>query len=178
MIIIGICGDACSGKTWFSSKLAKICSKQCVEIISEEYFYDTNDSRIDFNEAKETLEKIKGHKTIKLQSSDNEIVTIDAPDILIITGMYIFQEEELRNLFHLKIFLDIPHETRLYNLMRRYCGDYSQFSKYISDVHVLKVGQAKKWADFSITNYENDLIVKMIEIFIHAQINPENVFND
>lgn len=135
VIIIGIGGGTCSGKTSIAKKLYRLLINKNIkaEIISQDNFYKTLDSTInplnynfddpsafDLNLIMSTLNDIKKRKTVYIPEYDYKnhkqtigITKISDVDIIIFEGILALYFKSILDLMDLKIFVDTPSDLRL-----------------------------------------------------------------
>lgn len=120
-LVIGISGGSGSGKSHFCREFIKEYGSGNVILISADHYF------------KKELPKMISPLTQKEYDDWNSPESLDydalmedvkralekAPAILMIEGAYIFVYEELRELMHLKIFIDTDIELRLYRRIKR-----------------------------------------------------------
>lgn len=181
MIVIGIAGGTCSGKTSVARKICNL-SENC-NIISQDNFYRNNVSNydhpdaIDFGLLKNAIETLKRNQpaTIPLYDFFNhrrslETKTIEPSKILIVEGIFIFNPD-LLPIFDIKIFIDVEADIRL---LRRIDRDISQrgrnikyimqqYISYIKPGHDLFIEPSKKFADLIFPRgEENEIAINLI----------------
>ncbi|VDL88868.1 unnamed protein product [Schistocephalus solidus] len=140
--LIGVSGGAASGKSEvcqrvLDSLLTKANGKQAI-VLSLSTFYrqlSAEDRKLaekgqldldhprafDFEALAETLKKIRSHEPVVLNTYDPNsfsntpnVLKIPAEiDIVIVEGILTFYQKEIRDLFHMKIFVEADADTRL-----------------------------------------------------------------
>ena len=129
MLIIGIAGGTGSGKTTVVKKIAEAFPGGELAVIPQDsYYHDSghlpmeerqklnfdHPDAIDFDLLVEQLQQLTEGKSIQqpiysyitCTRSATETVTVHPADIIIIEGILIFTDPELRNLMDIKIFVD------------------------------------------------------------------------
>ncbi|HOV70045.1 MAG TPA: dephospho-CoA kinase [Clostridia bacterium] len=121
-IFIGITGGSGSGKTTFCALLAKNFSDYKVKVIHIDSYYHK-----DVKKTKAPYTQNVYHDYIHPGSIDFKRLLKDLNlfkksnnfDIVIVEGLLIFHTEEMRNLFDLKIYIDVEADERLARIFRR-----------------------------------------------------------
>ena len=140
-IIIGVAGGTASGKSTLVRRLQETFVDEDVVVLSHDYYYKAHDElpleqraklNYDHPDAFDTrlmCEQInqlcEGHSVERpVYSFVNhnripETVTIDPPCVLIIDGILIFENEELRDLMDVKIYVQTDDDVRLARRIQR-----------------------------------------------------------
>lgn len=197
MYVIAITGGTGSGKTTLvKSIIDKIPNKEILYLSSDSYYkhnpklsfeereninYDEPDA-VDFNLLKQHISNLKEGKSIKVPKycfkthlRKREYVVESPKKTLLIEGILILSNSELRKEFNLKIFLECDRDLRL---KRRVNRDVNQrgrsekdvinlFSKRLDSMHKKYVIPVKKYCDLVINteveiNY--DELIKKIKL--------------
>lgn len=129
--IIGIVGASGSGKTTVAKELAELAGN--ASLMSQDNYYrslpDGVDSKdwnfddpavIDLLHLARDLEALKRGETVEgpqyhfaTHKRLPETVTLKPAPLIIVEGLFLFTREALRNVFDLKIFIDLPLSTCL-----------------------------------------------------------------
>lgn len=177
--IIGIAGGTASGKTTIVNKL-KDFFKNDVELISHDCYYKAHNdmpyeervklnydhpSSFDTDRMILDIMNLKEGKTIyrpvydfSIHNRVDETVKVDPKKVILIEGILIFENKELRNLMDIKIFVDTDADERL---MRRIVRDMefrgrsiksilTQYQETVKPMHEEFVEPSKKYADIII----------------------------
>ena len=197
MHVIAITGGTGSGKTTLVQSIAsKISNKEILFLSSDSYYKDNpklsflerekinydEPNAIDFNLLHQHINDLKLGKSIKVPKycfkthlRKKEYVVESPKKILLIEGILILSNSELRKEFNLKIFLECDRDLRL---KRRVNRDVSQrgrskkdvihlFRKRLDSMHKKYVIPAKKYCDVVINTEEEinyDELIKKIKI--------------
>jgi len=180
--IIGICGPTASGKTTICNEIVNLISKilnERIVIINQDDYYLGGDQNTNFDvpesiDFRLLIEHVKqlmngiaieipiyNFKTSKRESNTKK--TYPAK-IIIIEGILIFSQTEIKNLCNLKIFIS-AHKELCYN--RRLIRDMKDRNKKFEDIvetyrkHILPsttryVNPCKYDADIILLNNENN----------------------
>ena len=201
MFLIAISGGTGSGKTTFVKEIIKEISEKEIAVISQDNYYnDTSEmsynerekinfdhpNAIDFKLLKKQLNDLKNDKKIeqpiycfKAHNRLKKTVTTYPKKVIIIEGILILTNPELRNMFDASIYIDTDADERL---IRRAKRDTSERGRNINDVfhryqntlkpmHEKFIEKTKKFADIIIPNNKfNDIGVKFVKSFIKEKL--------
>lgn len=204
-IVIGIAGGTGSGKTTIADKvLESIHEKDIVIIEQDSYYKDQSD--VEFKEREKRnydhpfafdndllvsqLKKLINGEDIEKPVYDFENHTrkketelVSSKDIIILEGILILFEEELRDLLDIKIFVDTDSDVRVIRRILRDIKDRGrtldavilQYMNTVRPAHLQFVEPTKKHADIIIPEGgHNKVAVDMIVTKIDAILNNEN----
>jgi len=153
MLIIGITGGTGSGKTTVVNQIVKHLPDNEVCVISQDSYYKATDNlsyeertkinfdhprAIDFDLIVKHLKELKLFKTIEqpvysfvTHNRTENTVKTHPRKVIIVEGILIFNNEELRNLFDIKIFVHADTDERLIRRVRR---DITERGRNIDEV--------------------------------------------
>lgn len=177
--IIGIAGGTASGKTTIVNKLKDFFGND-VELISHDCYYKAHDdmpyeeraklnydhpSSFDTDLMIKDIMDLKAGKAIhrpvydfSIHNRVPETVEVQPKKVILIEGILIFENKELRDLMDIKIFVDTDADERL---MRRIIRDMefrgrtiesilTQYKETVKPMHEEFVEPSKKYADIII----------------------------
>lgn len=205
-IIIGIAGGSASGKTSISRRLKEAYedSKSVVIIRQDDYYKDqsnkTMEERVVTNYdhpfafdndllVKQLQELLAGH-TIQKPTYDfvhhtrsDVIEEIQPSDVVVLEGLFILEDEQLRNLCDIKIFVDTDADIRF---IRRLIRDVKkrgrtldsvvdQYTSTVRDMHNLFIEPSKRYADIIIPEGGHNLVAIDLLITKISSIINQNV---
>lgn len=139
-LIVGIAGGTGSGKSWLARAVAAEFSGRAAVIYHDWYY--KNNSHVSAEEALELnfdhpdsletsllcrhIDELKSGRAVEAPVYDyrthSRLLTINpvAPaDLLIVDGILILQNPELRSRLHVSVFIDVPADIRLSRRVRR-----------------------------------------------------------
>ncbi|MCT4598337.1 MAG: uridine kinase [Vallitalea sp.] len=178
-IIIGIAGGTGSGKTTLVNKLNDILGDEVVAL-THDYYYKANDHleleerkklNYDHPNAFETESLIKDLLTLKEglpikrpiysfveHTREKETVTVEPKKVIIVEGILIFENKELRDILDIKVYVDTDADVRI---IRRILRDVKErgrdldsvINQYLNTVKIMHeefVEPSKKHADIII----------------------------
>ena len=185
-IMIGIAGGTGSGKSTFTNRLKEYFGEDVTVIYHDNYYRRRDDMtyeertkvNYDHPSALETelliehLKMLKEGKSVECPIYDftqhnrsNQTYTIHPSKIFLIEGILIFSDEQLRDLFDIKIFVEADADERI---LRRVVRDVKERGRDIDNImeqylttvkpmHYLYVEPTKTTADIIINSGMNDV---------------------
>ncbi len=191
-VIIGVAGGTGSGKSTFTNRL-KDEFKDNVSVIYYDNYYKRRDDvtleeRKGFNydhpDAFDTellvrhITELKAGRTIEcpvydftLYNRSDETITIRPSKVIIVEGILVLQNEDLRNLLDIKIFVEADADERI---LRRVIRDVKergrdvegiarQYLTTVKPMHYIYVEPTKALADIVINSGMNDVAFDLIK---------------
>ena len=179
ILVIGIAGGTGSGKTTLMNNLIQRFEGR-VTVLSHDNYYRRNDHltyeercRINYDEpaALETdlmarhLEQLRRGETIACPVYDfsqhnrsNETIEISPKSVIIVEGILIFENQELRDLMDIKIFVDTDADVRLCRRIKRDVNKrgrslesvLEQYQTTVKPMHEKYVEPSKKHANLVV----------------------------
>ena len=179
ILVIGIAGGTGSGKTTLMNNLIQRFEGQ-VTVLSHDNYYRRNDHltyeercRINYDEpaALETdlmarhLEQLRRGETIQCPVYDfaqhnrsNETIEIAPKSVIIVEGILIFEDQALRDLMDIKIFVDTDADVRLCRRIKRDVNKrgrslesvLEQYQTTVKPMHEKYVEPSKKYANLVV----------------------------
>ena len=201
MLIIGIAGGTGSGKTTVVNKIVKHLPSDEVCVISQDSYYNATDDlsyedrakinfdhprAIDFDLIVKQLKKLKSGKTIEqpvysfvTHNRTKDTIKTHPRKVVIVEGILIFNNKELRDLFDIKIFVHADTDERLIRRVRR---DISERGRDIDEVlnryldtlkpmHRQFIEPTKNFADIIIPNNKhNTVAIDLVRTVINERL--------
>ncbi len=190
--IIGIAGGTGSGKSTFTNRLKNFFGEDITVIYHDNYYRPHDD--IPFEERKginydhpaslETdllvrdLQALKQGESIHCPVYDftqhtrsDKTVTVHPSQVIVVEGILILQDERLRDLFDIKIFVEADADERI---LRRVLRDMNergrdleniieQYLMTVKPMHYLYVEPTKNVADIVMNSGRNDVAFDVIK---------------
>ncbi|WP_234978605.1 uridine kinase [Anaerosalibacter sp. Marseille-P3206] len=179
-IVIGITGGTGSGKSTVSKEIFSSIDESNVVIIEQDSYYK-DQSHLTFEERKKTnydhpfafdndlliehLNMLLEGKIIEKPIYDfenhnrrKETITVNPKEIIILEGILILNDERIRNLLDIKIFVDTDSDVRVIRRITRDIKDrgrsldsvIDQYMTTVRPAHMQFVEPTKKYADIII----------------------------
>lgn len=184
--IIGIAGGTGSGKSTFTNRLKDYFGDRVTVIYHDDYYkahdeipfeerqyinYDHPDS-LETDLLVAHLEALREGKSIECPVYDftrhtrsHRTKIIEPSQVIIVEGILIFQDERLRNLFDIKIFVEADADERILRRVLRDMNErgrdleniINQYLTTVKPMHYLYVEPTKTLADIVINSGLNDV---------------------
>lgn len=202
--LIGIAGGSGSGKSTFTNRL-KSYFQDDISIVYHDNYYRRQDNttyeqrvkvNYDHPDALETELLIQHLKTLK-QGQDiycpvydfvnhnrsNDTVLVKSKPVILVEGIMLFENDELRDMFDMKIYVDSDADERI---LRRILRDVEQrgrdlnsvITQYLNTVkpmHALYVEPTRQMADVVINSGMNDVAFDVVCNYIKKILNESNL---
>lgn len=179
-ILIGITGGTGSGKSTVAQAIFNSLPKENILIIEQDSYYK-DQSHLNFNERTKTnydhplafdndlfiehLQNLMNKNTIEKPIYDfekhnrkNTTIRVESRDIIIVEGIMILEDERIRDLLDIKIFVDTDSDVRIIRRILRDITDRgrtleSVIDQYLTTVrpaHLQFIEPSKRYADIII----------------------------
>lgn len=179
-ILIGIAGGTGSGKSTITKEIFKAINEDSVTIIEQDSYYkdqshlsykdrvktnydhpDAFDNKLlithlsDLLNGKSIMKPIYNFET---HNRKEETIEVAPKDIIILEGILILFEKEIRDLLDIKIFVDTDSDVRIIRRIQRDINDrgrtldsvIDQYMETVRPAHLQFVEPAKRYADIII----------------------------
>ncbi len=192
IMIIGIAGGSGSGKTTLAKEITNRL-KGKVALISHDSYYKTQNvpveerSAINYDEpdALETsllvqhLKQLRNGEAIEcpvydfaLHNRSDKTIHVEPHKVIIVEGILIFENKELRDLMDIRIFVDTDADIRLYRRIKRDVTKrgrtlesvLTQYQDTVKPMHEMYVEPSKKYATLIIPQGGKDPTVQNLLI--------------
>jgi uridine kinase len=207
-ILIGIAGGTGSGKTLVSDTVHRLLKSDEILVIQQDAYY-RDLSHLSFEERSQQnfdhpdafdrelltlhLTDLKNGKSIQQPQYDythhsrkQEYLTIHPQHIIILEGILILEDPNLRQIMDIKVYVDADPDIRLIRRIRRDVKKrgrtvdsvLDQYEKFVRPMHLQFVEPSKRYADIIIPEGGKnlvaiDLLVTKIQSLL-AQRDPSN----
>lgn len=195
VMIIGIAGGTCSGKTTLSERLAEHFHGETAILRHDSYYkaydelsyeeraklnYDHPDA-FDTDLLVKHLDRLKNGEAVdspvydfKIYNRSDKTEHILPKKVIIVEGILIFENKELCDRMDIKIFVDTDSDVRIIRRIRRDAIDRARsldsiIDQYLSTVkpmHDRFVEPSKKNADLVVLNGAHNLVA--LDMIIHS----------
>lgn len=187
ILVIGIAGGTGSGKTTLMKNLIQRYG-DAVTVLSHDNYYKRHDElpyeercKLNYDEpaALETdlmarhLEQLRRGETIlcpvydfTVHNRSDETIPVVPKKVIIVEGILIFENEELRNLMDIRIFVDTDADVRLCRRIKRDVNKrgrtlesvLQQYQETVKPMHEKYVEPSKKFADIVVPEGGKNLV--------------------
>ena len=182
MLIIGIAGGTGSGKTTVVDQIMNELPSDEVCVISQDSYYKATDNltyeertkincdhprAIDFDLLIQQISELKQGKVIEqpiysfvTHNRTKDTVKTHPRKVVVVEGILIFNSEELRNLFDIKVFVHADADERLIRRVRRDIKErgrdidevLNRYQDTLKPMHQQFIEPTKNYADIIIPN--------------------------
>jgi uridine kinase len=179
-LVIGIAGGSGSGKTTVAQEILNRVGPERIAYLPHDAYYKDlsglppvqraevnfdHPNSLDNDLLMSHVEQLKAHKPAKLpvydfstHSRTSQSLLIAPRNVIIVEGILIFAEPELRRLFDVKIFVDTDSDLRFIRRLQRDISERGrttesvihQYLKTVRPMHLEFVEPSKRYADIII----------------------------
>lgn len=192
MLIIGIAGGTGSGKTTVVNKIIESLPKDEVTVIPQDCYYNDNwqipleerlkmnydePSSIEWSLLCEHLNDLKQGKDVERPCYDfltcarlKETVTLCPRDVVVVEGILVLTDPQLRQMMDVKVFVDADADERLIRVIKRDCIERGRTPQMVIDryqetlkpMHELYIEPSKRFADLIVPQGGNNNVAIML----------------
>jgi uridine kinase len=201
MLFIGIAGGSGSGKTTVVKKILESLPASSVSILSQDAYYKDNGhlsleerSKINFDHPDsveftllvEHMDLIRKGQPVEMPiysyitcSRSKETIPIVPKRVVIIEGILILTDEELRNRLDIKVFVDADSDDRLIRIIRRDIEErgrsFSQvldhYEKWVKPMYHTFIEPTKRFADIIVPQGGSNIVaIDILSRCIHQKL--------
>ncbi len=199
--IIGIAGGSGSGKTSVTRKIMESLNGHSVVLIEQDYYYKDQSDKT-FEERLETnydhpfafdndllishIRQLLDRKPVEVPTYNYEIHTrsdktilVEPKDVIIIEGIFALENEVLRNLMDVKLYVDTDSDIRILRRMQRDIEKrgrtmdsvINQYLTVVRPMHLQFIEPTKRFSDIIIPEGgENNVAIDLITTKIRTLI--------
>ena len=205
-IVIGIAGGSGSGKTSVTKAIYDVYKEKSVVVIEQDYYYK-DQSHLEFEERLATnydhpdgisiqiyliehIHQLLNRKAIEkpvynyaIHTRSDETIVIEPQDVIILEGILVLEDERLRELMDIKLFVDTDSDLRIIRRIMRDINErgrsiesvVEQYLSVVRPMHNQFIEPTKRYADIIIpeggqNQVAIDLMVTKIKTILESDI--------
>ncbi len=199
MLIIGIAGGTGSGKSTVVRKIQQSLPKEGIAVIPQDCYYRSNPhipleerlkmnydepASIEWSLLTKQLRELKAGRSIEMPTYDfitcarlPETVHIEPQEVVIVEGILVLCDKELRDMMDVKVFVDAEADERLIRVIHRDCIERNRTPQMVIDrymetlkpMHELYIEPSKRYADLIIPQGgHNNVAIKLLTDYISS----------
>ena len=204
MLVIGIAGGSGSGKTTVVNKIISGLPPSSVSIIFQDAYYWDNGNlpaeakkQINFDHPDSIewdllirdLDKLIGGQAIQMPTYSYvdcartlETRQVEPRRVIIVEGILILTQPELRNRFNVKVFVDADADDRLMRIIQRDIIErgrsvstvLTHYENFVKPMHLQFIEPSKRYADLIIPQGgENEVAIELLTSRINWKLDRE-----
>ena len=201
MLIIGIAGGTGSGKTTVVRKIIESLPKDEVAVIPQDCYYKDNahiplDERLKMNYDEPAsiewsllanhVRELKEGKAIEMPTYDfitcsrlRETIHVEPRDVVVVEGILVLTDKELRDMMDVKVFVDADADDRLIRVISRNCIERGRTPQMVIDryeailkpMHQMYIEPSKRNADLLVPQgADNRVAVQLLTDYIESRL--------
>jgi uridine kinase len=179
-VVIGVAGGSGSGKTSVTKAIYEQFKGHSILIIEQDYYYK-DQSYLPFEERLKTnydhpfafdtdlliehLGRLLEYQSINkpvydysIHTRSNEVILVEPKDVIILEGILVLEDERLRNLMDIKLFVDTDADLRVIRRMQRDIKErgrtmdsvIEQYVNVVRPMHNQFIEPTKRYADIIV----------------------------
>lgn len=199
MLVIGIAGGTGSGKTTVVRKIIEALPPGEVSVIPQDCYYKDNahipleerlgmnydePASIEWTLLTKHLKELKQGQTVQMPTYDfitcsrlKETITLKPTEVVVVEGILVLTDHELRNLLDVKVFVDAEADERLIRVIHRDCIERNRTPQMVIDryretlkpMHELYIEPSKRYADLIVPQGgNNNVAIKLLTDYIRS----------
>jgi uridine kinase len=204
MLIIGIAGGSGSGKTTVVNKIIAGLPENSVSVIPQDAYYWDNGhlpkeekrkinfdhpSSIEWELLIRHLDQLIEGYSIKMPiysyvscARSKETISVKPKDVIIVEGILILTNDELRERFNVKVFVDADADDRLMRIIQRDILERGRsvemvlkhYETFVKPMHLQFIEPSKRYADLIVPQGgENLVAIDVLSSRIQMKLNGE-----
>ncbi|MCF0201679.1 MAG: uridine kinase [Bacteroidales bacterium] len=192
MLVIGIAGGSGSGKTTVVRELVSQLPASSVSVISQDAYYYDNGFRtpeekkqinfdhpdaIEWDLLIEHIDRLKRGETIPMPiytyvtcARSQEVTYVQPTRVIIVEGIMVLTNEELRKRMDIKVFVDTDGDERLMRIIRRDIAERGRtwqdalrhYETYVKPMHQQFIEPTKRCADIILPRGSSPVVVDIL----------------
>ncbi|MFJ7734548.1 uridine kinase [Lysinibacillus sp. NPDC097231] len=205
-VVIGIAGGSCSGKTSVTHAIYDVFRDHSVVVIEQDFYYK-DQSHLTFEERLGTnydhplafdndlliehIRKLLVRQSIEKPVYDyvqhtraNEVIHVEPVDVIILEGILVLEDADLRDLMDIKLFVDTDSDLRIIRRIMRDIKErgrttdsvIDQYLTAVRPMHNLFIEPTKRYADIIIPEGgDNEVAIDLMVTKIKTILETDNV---
>ncbi len=203
-VVIGVTGGSGSGKTSVTKAIYESFKGHSILVIEQDYYYK-DQSHLPFEERLKTnydhplafdnnlliehLEKLLRYEPIDkpvydyaIHTRSDQVIHVEPKDVIILEGILVLEDERLRNLMDIKLFVDTDADIRIIRRLTRdikergrsFDSVIDQYTNVVRPMHNQFIEPTKRYADIIIpeggqNHVAIDLMVTKIQTILEQK---------
>ncbi len=203
-VVIGVTGGSGSGKTSVTKAIYESFKGHSILVIEQDYYYK-DQSHLPFEERLKTnydhplafdnnlliehLEKLLRYEPIDkpvydyaVHTRSDQVIHVEPKDVIILEGILVLEDERLRNLMDIKLFVDTDADIRIIRRLTRdikergrsFDSVIDQYTNVVRPMHNQFIEPTKRYADIIIpeggqNHVAIDLMVTKIQTILEQK---------
>lgn len=203
-VVIGVAGGSGSGKTSVTKAIYESFKGHSITMIQQDYYYK-DQSDLPFEERLKTnydhplafdndlliehIQKLLRYEPIdkpvydySLHTRSKEVIEVDPKDVIILEGILVLEDERLRNLMDIKLYVDTDADIRIIRRLSRDIKErgrtldsvIEQYTNVVRPMHNQFIEPTKRYADVIIpeggqNHVAIDLMVTKIQTILEQK---------
>jgi uridine kinase len=204
MLIIGIAGGSGSGKTTVVKKIIRALPNSSVSVISQDAYYRDNGhlsaeerkkinfdhpASIEFDLLIDHIDRLRGGETIPMPiysyvscARSKESIPVKPTKVVIVEGILVLTNAELRRRMDIKIYVDTDGDDRLMRIIQRdieergrsFLEVLKHYEHFVKPMHLQFIDPTKRFADIIIPQGgANQVAIDIVASRIRMNLNEE-----
>lgn len=199
MLIIGIAGGTGSGKTTVVRKIIDALPKGEVAVLPQDCYYKDNahipleerlrmnydePASIDWPLLIKQLKELKAGRGVEMPtyefvtcSRQPQTVRVEPREVVVVEGILVLTDPELRDMMDVKVFVDADGDERLIRVINRDCIERGRTPQMVIDryqntlkpMHELHIEPTKRYADLIVPQGGNNQVaIRLLTDYIRS----------
>jgi len=203
MVLIGIAGGSGSGKTTVVKKILQSLPKSAVSIISQDAYYKDNGhlsaeerakinfdhpDSIEFPLMVKHLDELRSGKSINMPiysyitcTRSSEFIPVKPTKVVIIEGILVLTNKQLRDRLDIKVFVDADPDDRLIRIVKRdieergrnFLQVLDHYETWVKPMYHTFIEPTKRYADLIVPQGgSNNVAINILSECINQKLYP------
>ncbi|MBD5195290.1 MAG: uridine kinase [Bacteroidales bacterium] len=205
MLVIGIAGGTGSGKSTVVRKIIESLPPGEVVVMPQDCYYKNNEhiplevrltmnydepASIEWSLLTKQIKELKEGRSVEMPTYDmltcsrlKETITLNPKEVIVVEGILVLTDKELRDMLDVKVFVDADADERLIRVIRRDCVERGRTPEMVIDryqetlkpMHELYIEPSKRYADLIIPQGGgNNVAIKLLTDYIRSLLPTES----